>query len=238
MLSIGISEHTWNSDFIDKFYEGWHKLARKYAVGLVGGDISRTPDKIVIDSIVGGDVPKGKAILRSGAKPGDAIFVTGELGGAAGGLRLVEKGTRLDTATNRFQANLLSRQLKPAPQLVFAKLLQEQDVTNAMIDISDGLSSDLAHICAESRVGAKINADWIPVDPNLIEQFGNELALTLALNGGEDFELLFTANEKKFLMPESAKISMIGEITANSGIIELVRNGDAEILTPQGYRHF
>jgi thiamine-monophosphate kinase len=213
-------------------------LARKYGVELVGGDISRTPDKMIIDSIVGGEVPKGKAILRSGAQPGDTIFVTGELGGAVGGLKLMENGSRLDAATNQSQANLLSRQLKPEPQLTIAKLLQNHYVVSAMIDISDGLSSDLAHICEESRVGAKIDADLIPVDPSLIQQFGSEEAFDLALTGGEDFELLFTTNEKIFSVPQSIKISRIGEITANTGIIELVRDGNTEILTPRGYRHF
>jgi thiamine-monophosphate kinase len=237
MLSLGIPKNIWNSGFVDKFFEGWHKLARKYGVELVGGDISRTPDKMIIDSIVGGEVPKGKAILRSGARPGDAIFVTGELGGAVGGLELMENGSRLDTA-DQFQVVLLSRQLKPEPQLSIAKLLQNHYVVSSMIDISDGLSSDLAHICEESRVGAKIDADLIPVDPSLIQQFGSEEAFDLALTGGEDFELLFTTNEKIFSVPQSIKISRIGEITANTGIIELVRDGNTEILTPRGYRHF
>jgi thiamine-monophosphate kinase len=238
MLSIGIPENIWNSSFIDEFYEGWHTLARRYAVELVGGDISKTPDKIIIDSIVGGEVPKGRAILRSGARPGDSIFVTGELGGAGGGLRLVKKGLRRNTVTDPIKANLLGRQLQPEPQLSIAKLLQIDSVVSAMIDISDGLSSDLMHICTESQIGAKIDADLIPIDPNLIQQFGVKKSFDLALNAGEDFELLFTTGEKKISAPVGAKITRIGVVTANIGIIELIHDGNTEILPAKGYRHF
>ena len=96
MLSVGMPENLWNSDFIDRFYEGWFALARKFDVELVGGDISSIDGKLVIDSIVGGEVAKGKAILRSTAKADDAIFVTGTLGGAAGGLNRLENGSRYD----------------------------------------------------------------------------------------------------------------------------------------------
>src|SRR5215204_747686 len=94
MLSIGIPEPLWKGTFVDKFYQGWFGLAKPYHVELVGGDVSRTPDKVVIDSIVGGEVSRGNAIARSGARPGNSIFVTGSLGGAAAGLKLLESGTR------------------------------------------------------------------------------------------------------------------------------------------------
>src|SRR5207247_10573883 len=91
MLTIGIPERLWKTDFVKGFYEGWNSLAAKFDVELIGGDISRSPDKFVVDSIVGGETPKGSAVLRSGAKAGDGIFVSGKLGGAAGGLILLEK---------------------------------------------------------------------------------------------------------------------------------------------------
>ena len=94
MLSIGIPNAIWKTDFVEKFYHGYFLLAQKFNVELVGGDVSRTPDKIVVDSIVAGEVERGKAVLRSTAKVGDLIFVTGELGGAAGGLNLLESGVR------------------------------------------------------------------------------------------------------------------------------------------------
>ena len=101
LLAIGVPAHVWNSEFLDRFYSGWFRLPQKYGVDLVGGDVSRTPDKIVIDCTVVGSVAAGTAILRSGAKPGDAIFVSGSLGGAAGGLILLEQGARLDPKDGR-----------------------------------------------------------------------------------------------------------------------------------------
>lgn len=231
MLSLGVPENLWNSDFVDRFYEGWFALAKEFKVELVGGDVSRTSDKVVIDSIVGGEVAKGRAILRSGAEIGDAIYVTGELGAAAAGLSQLENG-----AANR--SDFIAKQLKPQPQLATAKLLHTLGVIHSMIDISDGLSSDLTHICDASSVGAKICANELPISPAILKQFGAEQGNDFALNGGEDFELLFTADEKKFLLPHAVKISRIGEITSDTGKIEIIRDGKTEILQPKGYRHF
>lgn len=243
MLSIGIPAHIWKTDFVEKFYDGWFDLAEKVGVELVGGDISKTPDKIVIDSIVAGEVKKGKAVLRSGAKVGDLIFVTGELGGAAVGLQLLEKGEKFETSPYK---NLLLRQLKPTPQTEIGQLLSAKNLATSMIDLSDGLSSDLAHICQESKVGAKIYAEKIPIDKNLREFPSENLdLLNFALNGGEDFELLFTVNpknKKKFLRLKNVlktdAFTCIGEITQKPEIIELISKDKAQILTPNGYRHF
>ena len=197
MLSIGIPKNLWHTDLLDRFYEGWFSMARHFGVELVGGDVSKTPDKLVIDSIVGGEIAKGKAILRSGANPGDAIYVTGSLGGAFGGLKLLETGVRFDGALPEAARNLLLQQLQPQPQVNVAKLLYTLYVINSMIDISDGLSSDLKQLCSASGGGARINADSLPVDISLLDNFPADTCLEMALNGGEDFELLFTADEKK-----------------------------------------
>ena len=114
MLSIAIPKRIWNSSFVDKFYEGWTALAKHHDVELIGGDVSRAPDKIVIDSIVAGEVPIGKAVMRSGASPGDSIFVTGALGGAAAGLILLESGVRYAKASKKHK-ELIARQLRPTP---------------------------------------------------------------------------------------------------------------------------
>ena len=108
----GVPESIWNTDFIDRFYEGWHALAGEINVELVGGDVSKSPEKLVIDSVVGGEVAKGKAIMRSGAKAGDAIFVTGTLGGSAGGLKLLERGFEILEDLPDLASNLLIRHLK------------------------------------------------------------------------------------------------------------------------------
>ncbi len=235
MLSFGVPESVWSGDFLERFYEGWHGLAREFGVELVGGDVSRIPEKFVIDSIVLGEVSKGKAILRSGAKPGDKIYVTGSLGGAAGGLKLLESGTRHDQDLSQSARELIERQLRPMPRLDLA----DQFPASAMIDLSDGLSSDLGHICEASGVGAVLYAEQIPIDVRLDSIFSSlDEKLHLALDGGEDFELLFTAERKKTLPPEIADITCIGEITANIAKIELIRGGLASELKPKGFQHF
>ena len=243
MLSIGVPAKLWKTDFVEKLYDGYFRLAKKFHVEIVGGDVSKTPDKIVIDSILAGEVAKGKAVLRSGAKVGDLIYVTGELGGAAAGLDLLESGVRYDYSAKIWQKNLLFKQLAPLPQVHAGRDLNDRNPPSAMMDLSDGLSSDLAHLCRASRVGAKIYADRIPFHENLravADSFDEKL--NYALNGGEDFELLFTVNpKKKFQLKkthEKPRFSCIGEVTANAEIIELVFDNETKILEPKGYRHF
>ncbi len=243
MLSIGIPASVWKTDFVEKFYDGWFRLAKKFDVQLIGGDVSKTPDKIVVDSIVAGEVKKGKAVLRSGAKVGDLIFVTGNLGGAAAGLQLLENGLSYDFADKIWQRNLLLKQLQPFPQVSDGLFISENDLATAMIDLSDGLSSDLAHLCRASQVGAKIFADKIPFHKNLhtiAKSF--EEKIDYALNGGEDFELLFTVNPKKNFKAENThkncNFFCIGETTANVRTIELCVENEVEILQPKGFRHF
>ncbi|MDQ3132886.1 MAG: thiamine-phosphate kinase [Acidobacteriota bacterium] len=242
MLSIGVPVHVWRTDFAERFYDGYFRLARKFDVEIVGGDVSRTPDKIVIDSIAAGEVEKGKAVLRSGAKVGDLIFVTGNLGGAAGGLKLLQDGFEYDFSEKIWRKRLLLKQLQPFPQTPDGEFLRERKISS-MIDLSDGLSSDLAHICRESKVGAKIYANKIPLDKNLrglTRSFDEKLSF--ALNGGEDFELLFTVNPKKYFKAENEfknrRFSYIGEITANTEIIELITDENSQILQSKGFRHF
>lgn len=236
MLSIGLSESLWNSDFADRFYEGWHALATEFNVELVGGDVSRTPDKIVIDSVVGGEVPKSEAVLRSTAKPGDAIFVSGTLGSAAGGLKILEGGERFDENGPDATRNLILRQLQPQPRLKLANTLQSQYLVSSMIDISDGFSSDLAHLCEASCVGATI--DNVPVDENLHADFSIEDAFQLALHGGEDFELLFTVPQEKITEAEKLSVFRVGIISSNIEVIDLARGTKTTVLRPKGYRHF
>jgi len=242
MLSIGIPAPIWKTDFVEKFYDGWFTLAKKFNVELVGGDVSKTPDKIVIDSIVAGETKKGRAVRRSGAKVGDLVFVTGELGGAAAGLRLLEKGERYEKSAYK---NLLLRQLKPNPQTAIGQILGAKNLATSMIDLSDGLIADINHICRESKVGAKLSFDEIS-DHIDLKKFHPLFSLSEKINfllySGEDYELLFTVNPKKKLQVENAlknhKISLAGEVTANTEIIELIHKDRVEILQPKGFRHF
>ena len=238
MLSIAVAENLWKTDFLDRFYEGWFALANKPSVELIGGDVSRSPDKLVIDSIVGGEVAKGKAVLRSTAKPGDAILVSGTLGGAAGGLKLLENGSRYEENLTELSKNLILKQLNPQPHTRLAKLLQSRDIMTSMIDVSDGLSSDLSHICHHSKVGAKINAKKLPINSNLGAHFSGDECFQMALDGGEDFELLFTVDEKNISLLNSLDVTHIGEITATIDMIELIDVAKSAILQPKGYRHF
>jgi len=238
MLSLGVPQELWENGFVEAFYSGWYELAGKYDVSLVGGDISRSTGKLVIDSIVGGEVAHGKAIRRSGAQIGDGIFVTGSLGGAAGGLDLLENGFVQRENIGPEHARLAARQLKPDPQLTTANLLFSLGVVTSMIDVSDGLSSDLGHICNESAVGARIYADRLPVDRDLHEIFGEERAFAMALNGGEDLGLLFTGNTEAINAAAVAGATNIGEVTGSAGSIDLVEGDRSSPLEPLGFRHF
>ena len=242
MISIGVPENIWKTDFIEKFYDGYLRLAKKFNVALIGGDVSRAPEKIVIDSIAAGETKMGKAVLRSGAKAGDLIFVTGKIGGAAAGLKLLEKLKKGEKPENSIYKNLFSRQLKPQPQTEIGQFLGDNELATAMIDLSDGLSGDLFHLCRASRVGAKIFADKIPAEFQIPKISPHIDKFDLIFNGGEDFELLFTVNPKKYSrrrkLFQKYKFSLIGEITDNIANIELIENNRSEILLPKGFQHF
>ena len=268
LLSIGVSGDVWNSNFKDEFYEGYLAVADRFGVTLVGGDVSESKEKTVIDSIVLGEVRTGRAILRSTAQPGDQIFVTGTLGGAAAGLKLIEFGARVseppadrgpqagsplgvvdagepsaDSDDEAIQA-LLLRQLRPDPRVGWGIILGEEQLASSMIDISDGLSSDLAHLCDESGVGAVIESSSIPIDKNVIRLCGRRALdpLALALHGGEDFELLFTvAPENAERLPkrvDGVQVSHIGEVTGATGTIRIREKNHEWDLEPEGFTHF
>jgi thiamine-monophosphate kinase len=248
-LSLGLPSDVWDSAFLNEFYEGFFALADHYGVALAGGDLSRTPERIVIDSILLGEVRQGRAVTRAGARPGDQIFVTGVLGGAAAGLRLIESGARLKTRQSHdAEASavdaLIHRQLCPEPRVGWGTVLGEESLASAMIDISDGLSSDLAHLCRQSGVGALIQSSAIPLDPQVIELCGRRALdpLLLALHGGEDFELLFTARpENRSRVPakvDGVPLSHIGEITDEPGVISLAEGHHRWEMEAQGFEHF
>jgi thiamine-monophosphate kinase len=247
LISLGIPQEIWKTKFVDELYEGFFALAAAHRITLIGGDVSRTPDRIVIDSIVLGEVKRRCAILRSGAKPDDHIFVTGSLGGAAAGLKLLENGSRVCGKKPRSrraiaEQNLMLRHLKPEPQVAWGAMLGEKRLATSMIDISDGLSSDLLHLCGESGVGARIDAARIPIDPNISTLGSKDLdSLALVLNGGEDFELLFTVNPRslKTLPAKFGQVeaTYIGDMTSQSSVM-LVNGSRTEPLTSAGFMHF
>ena len=237
LLTLGVPDHLWNTSFLREFYQGWTELAGQFGVELAGGDISRSPERLVIDSFVGGEVEKGKAIMRSGAKSGDRIYVSGKLGGAAGGLRLMESYDDSGDGGS-WKTRLIDRQLRPTPQVALGRRLLRDEIASAMIDLSDGLSSDLLHICEDSGVGAELNASAIPIDKDLVTLISEEEALTLALNGGEDFELLFTVPEEKAHLLTSDLVTCIGVITDAASGVQLKDGNQKTPIYPLGYRHF
>ena len=216
--------------WIDEFLGGLLKLAKKFGVTLAGGDTAKSPAKILADIVVLGCVPRGKAILRSGARPGDRIFVTGTLGAAATTLRVLlqGQGKKIPTAD-------LKSYLYPIPRIEVGRSLRKKRLASAMIDISDGLSTDLAHMCEESGVGAEINGEAIPRE----SAAGKISDLRLALHGGEDYELLFTSSAKTRMPAKIANVSIteIGRIVRGREI-KLTINNKTTRLIPQGWEHF
>jgi len=237
MLSIAVPESLWSYRFPDEFFDGYYRLSAKCGIEIVGGDVSRSPDKFVIDSIVAGEVPKGMAVLRSGARPGHGIYLTGPLGGAAAGLKLLERGERYSARLPSWKKSLLLKQLQPFSSPLGVELREWG--ASSMIDVSDGLSSDLAHICNASGVGARLDAKLIPIERRIDGlKITSDQKFDLAIDGGEDFELLFTIDPKKIPTGKTDHFHLIGEVTANVGIIELIRDGRSTTIVPKGYRHF
>jgi thiamine-monophosphate kinase len=208
-------------DFVEAIYSGLNALARRHDVAIVGGETTTNPERILISVALLGFVPKGKAVLRSGAKAGDAIFVTGQLGGSLAG-----------------------KHLEFEPRLAEARWLAENFHLHAMIDISDGLAGDLPHVLTASHVGAELLAKAIPVSREA-RTAKPDSPLLAALTDGEDFELLFAvasgdavplldAWKKQF---PSLRLSCIGKITAGEGITLRDKEGVRQ-LKAHGYVHF
>jgi thiamine-monophosphate kinase len=227
--------------WVRRFIRGLIELGNQYGAPLAGGDTAESPNGILADIVVVGSVPKGKAVLRSGARPGDRIYVSGELGGSAAALQAMREemqGKRGKGPSANFMRGY-ARHFYPEPRIELGRILRQKGLASAMIDLSDGLSTDLAHICEESGVGADISADLIPR-----AKFGKparEVSHELALHGGEDYELIFTAPPGKRLSSPMAGVAVtqIGVITRAKGAIFLV---DSECvyrrLRPQGWEHF
>ncbi len=249
LISIGVPEDVWQTDFVDQLYDGLASLAHKYDVQLIGGDTSRTPEKLVIDSIVLGECGIDQAVKRTGTQPGDQIFVTGSLGGAAAGLRLIERGAHLaeqnlaDDDSQKID-HVLLRQLRPEPRVGWGIVLGDERLATSMIDVSDGLSSDLNHLCTASGVGALIESTLLPMDHQVVELCGRRALdpLQLALHGGEDFELLFTVRlENVARLPrrvDGVEITRIGEVTKETDGVKISEGSRIWELNPGGWKHF
>ena len=249
MISIGVPEDVWQTDFVERLYDGVLDLANRYGVQLIGGDTSRTAENIVIDSIVTGEANAGMSVLRTGASAGDQIFVTGSLGAPAAGLRLIERGAHLaeqnlgDEDSQKLD-HILLRQLRPEPRVGWGIVLGEERLATSMIDLSDGLSSDLNHLCTASDVGAFIDSSLLPIDERVTELCGRRALdpLQLALHGGEDFELLFTVKPGDVpRLPrrvDGVGIKCIGTIRSASDGVKISEGPRTWELRPGGWKHF
>jgi thiamine-monophosphate kinase len=229
-LSLALPVHLPQS-WVDRFLDGFLALARQFKVVLAGGDTAQSPAGIVADVILLGSVPRREAILRSGARPGDLIYVTGELGDGAAALHWLFAGKRIHPAD-------FPRHFHPIPRIVVGNFLRERQVATSMIDLSDGLSTDLGHICEESRVGAEILADAIP--RARVGRPIRTVDLKDALHGGDDYELLFTATAGLAVPARIAgvPVTLIGRITRGRTVALVNENGRRSKLKAQGWEHF
>jgi thiamine-monophosphate kinase len=233
LLSLALPEEL-TGKWLDGFLRGLRRAARELNCELAGGDTTRRKE-VLINITVIGEVVRGGAVLRSGARVGDGIYVSGTLGEADLGLRMLQQQARgIALAANV----ALRKHLYPRPRLELGRWLAEKRLASAMMDVSDGLSTDLARMCAASGVGAKINGDSLPVSRFAASR---EDARKLALHGGDDYELLFTAhpkNEGKLSgTHRGLRLTRIGEITREKKI--LVREGTRSVeLRPGGWDPF
>lgn len=233
LISLSLPGGTEVED-ITQLYHGAAEAADKYGMVIAGGNISSAP-LIIINLTVLGQAHTGGILTRSAAVPGDLLAVTGYLGSSAAGMKMLTEHLEFDQGTTEF---LRTAHLRPQPRISEGQLLVKEGV-RAAIDISDGLIADLGHLCETSGVGALIKADQIPIHPLVTAAFKEE-ALPLALSGGEDYELLFTANAKlidSLRHMADFPMSVIGVITQGEGVT-VPKEGSPLTLDKEGWDHF
>jgi thiamine-monophosphate kinase len=232
-LTLPTVDETW----LAAFCEGFFGLARRHDVMLIGGDTTSGPLSVTVQIM--GHVPNGTALRRSGARVGDLIFVSGHIGDAAAGLALVRNRTK--AASESSGERLRERFFRPEPRVALGQALRS--VASAAIDISDGVGADLTHILEASNVGARLDLDRLPISKELGATFGAEQAQELALAGGDDYELCFTAHpDREALLARIAagvgcELTRVGAIEKRPGL-RLFRAGVETRIAARGYDHF
>jgi len=231
-LGIGFpKELSW--EWIEKFMLGMREICDKYKVFLIGGDTCSSPKLFISITLIG---KTDKVVLRSSAREGDYIYVTGKLGDSGAGLYILLNNLNSEDSHYKY---LIERHLNPTPRVEEGRFLK--DIASSMIDLSDGLSIDLHNLCRESKVGALIYGDRIPISDELKKFCAeiNEDTLRFALQGGEDYELLFTSSkelERKVI--ESISATLIGRIEEREKGIRILKGGKEENLPRSGWEHF
>jgi thiamine-monophosphate kinase len=227
------SEKAW----IERFFDGFLALADRHRTPLAGGDLAQSP-LAMADVVLVGAVPAKRALLRSGARAGDLLYVTGHLGGAAAGLASLGRLAGTSKRPRRLKESLeesLAAHLYPEPRIAQGLWLQRRRIATAAIDLSDGLSTDLTHLCEESHTAAEVDAGQLPIHP--------ASSLADALHGGEDYELLFTA-PPELALPGSVSgvpLTRIGRMVrrrAGRPLIALLTGNRVQALHSQGWEHF
>jgi thiamine-monophosphate kinase len=239
--------------WLDRFLQGIARAAREFVMVLAGGDTTRSRAVFISITVIG-EIAPGRAVTRAGARPGDGLYVSGVLGAAELGLQMVRKGVLSSqvTALAR-QFSPLKRHLYPQIRVGLGAWLARNGIASAMMDISDGLSTDLARLCAASGVGARVDAERLPrVEISAVRKGSTRVArsvarvrfdpLELALHGGEDYELLFAVSPKNEARLSAARrfcpMTRIGEITRGHGVVLVTRDGAARPLRPHGWDPF
>lgn len=230
--------------FVERFADGFAQLAGQFNLALVGGDTTQGPLSVTVSAL--GFVPEGRALLRVGAKVGDAVFVTGTLGDASAALRCLDRNDPRANALLSAPANtreeLIARLHRPQPRIAAGLALR--DVASACIDVSDGLLADLAHVCVASGVGAEIDADALPMSSALLALFDTEDRRDFALSGGDDYELCFTASVDRAdrIAADFARLgygaTRIGRIVEQTGVLVHDAHGNPVDTPRRGWRHF
>ncbi|TDQ32707.1 thiamine-phosphate kinase [Zeaxanthinibacter enoshimensis] len=247
-VSIAVSNR-FPLEALEEFYEGVAMAAKIYGVDVVGGDTTSSTKGMLISVTAIGKAREEDVVYRSGAKEHDLLVVTGDLGGAYLGLQVLERENEVFKVNPNHQPDLepysyiVERQLKPEARKDIIALLKELEVKpTSMIDVSDGLSSEILHLCKESGVGCHLYEDKIPLDPMVIstcEEFGLDSTL-VAMSGGEDYELLFTIDQKEFpKIKGNPNLTVVGHMTADKEAAYLISRNDAQIpITAQGWNSF
>jgi thiamine-monophosphate kinase len=237
LLSLAIPP-TLSAEFMEELVAGVTECAGRFGVTLVGGDTCAAQRDLVLSITVMGEQRPDRVVGRNGARPGELVFVTGCLGDSALGLRELQAGTRVSPA--------IDRHLDPLPRVEAGRQLAEAGIPTAMIDVSDGLLADLGHILDRSGCGAELESDLLPLSPYFRETAARHHAepLELALAGGEDYELLFTAPPerepalRRLMARTGLQVTGIGRITAEPGVRLRDRSGAPVAVSGRGYRHF
>lgn len=247
-VSVAVSNR-FPVEALEELYSGISTAAKLYNIDVIGGDTTSSTSGLIISITAIGEVDSKDVVLRAGAKPNDLLVVTGDLGGAYMGLQVLEREKEVFKVNPNSQPDLsmytyiVERQLKPEARKDIVDLLQKLEVKpTSMIDISDGLSSEIIHLCTQSDVGCDLYENKIPLDPQVIstcEEFNID-STTIALNGGEDYELLMTISQDDFpKIKGNPNLTVIGHMTEKERGIHLVTRAETKIpIIAKGWKNF